>query len=80
MLLYKKVNPELIAQLKEGSFIENAIITGIVRKNNYISVTTSSGDVYNFHYKPEGYSVFHHRKDLKEMRLAREKAKKSNEG
>jgi hypothetical protein len=80
MLLYKKVKPELLDQLKEGSFFENAIVTAIVRKNNYISVTTSAGDVYNFHYKPEGYSVFHHRKDLKEIRLAREKAKKSNKG
>jgi hypothetical protein len=78
MLLYKGVNPEFIARLQVGSLFENAIITEIKKKNNYLSIVTTTGDVYNVHHKPYGYNIFLQRKDLREMRREREKAKKPN--
>jgi hypothetical protein len=78
MLLYKRVKAEYIANLRVGSLFENAIITEIVKKNNYLSITTTTGDVYNVHHKPDGYNIFLQRKDLREMRREREKAKKPN--
>jgi hypothetical protein len=76
MLLYKGVKPEVIARLQVGSLFENAIITEMVKKNNYLSITTTTGDVYNIHHKPYGYNIFLQRKDLREMRRERERAKK----
>jgi uncharacterized protein YcfJ len=63
MLLYRSVASEFIERLQVGGFFENAIITEIVKKNNYISIVTSTGDVYNVHRKAVGYNVFLHRKD-----------------
>jgi hypothetical protein len=78
MLLYKGVTSEFIARLRVGSLFENSIITEIVRKNDYLSITTTTGDVYNVHQKPEGYNIFLQRKELREIRQEREKTKKKN--
>jgi hypothetical protein len=36
-----------------------------MKKNDYISIVTSTGDVYNIHYTPKGCNVFLRRKDRK---------------
>jgi hypothetical protein len=73
MLLYREVDPEFIAQLRVGGFFENATITEIARQSKYIRIVTTTGDVYTVHEKTDGCNVFHQRKDLREMRQAREK-------
>jgi hypothetical protein len=75
MLLYRNVKPEYIARLRVGGFFENAVITEIVKKNDYLSIVTSAGDVYTAHRKPNGYNVFVQPKELREMRQEREKRK-----
>jgi hypothetical protein len=59
-----------------GGLFENAVIVEMARKNRYLSIITATGDVYNVHHKPYGYNIFLQRKDLREMRQEREKAKK----
>jgi hypothetical protein len=76
MLLYRGVKPEFIARLRVGDLFEDSIITDIVKKSNYLSIITATGDVYNVHHKPYGYNIFLQRKELREMRQKREKAKK----
>jgi hypothetical protein len=75
MLLYRNVKPDYILRLRVGSFFENATITAIVKKNDYLSITTSTGDVYNIHPTAKGYNVFHRRKELRELRQKREQEK-----
>jgi hypothetical protein len=75
MLLYKGLKSDYIVRLRVGDFFENATVTEIVKKNGYISITTTTGDVYNVHHKPNGYNVFHKPKELREMRQEREKSK-----
>jgi hypothetical protein len=76
MLLYKGVKPEFVSRLRVGGFFENATITEIVKQNTYIRIVTTTGDVYNVHHNPDGCNVFLQRKELREMRRAREKAKR----
>jgi hypothetical protein len=76
MLLYKEAPWGFILKLEVGAVFENTVITNITQKNNYISISTKAGDVYNAHWKPNGFNVFVQRKALKKMRKIREMKKR----
>jgi hypothetical protein len=78
MLLYREAPPQYIAKLRAGDFFENSTITEIVKNNERLRIVTATGDVYSVHPTLSGgFKVFHQRKDLKDMRRAREAAKKA---
>jgi hypothetical protein len=78
MLLYRAVPSQFIAKLQVGGFFENSTITEIAQNNTYLRIVTATGDVYSVHPTLSGgCNVFLQRKDLKDMRRAREAAKKS---
>jgi hypothetical protein len=68
MLLYRNVAPEYIARLRVGGFFENSTIVELVKKNDYLSLTTATGDIYHIHRKNNSYNVFVNRKELRDKR------------
>jgi hypothetical protein len=80
MLLYKDLPMTFIKGLKKGVSFDGSEIINIVKKNNIVSLTTRNGDVFNAHWKTDGFEVFVKRKEDREMRKARKKKSRKSDG